>query len=370
MQKLLIVCAFVCSTLFPVYAQEVTVIEDVEETILARVVRIEETESKNVPNTEITAAYQTVTVLFLEGNLKGKQTTITDSAFHMEEGDKIYVKYLKTSDGFEYYSIHEMYRLDALLWLLLFFVAAVLLFGGKHGFLAIAALFVSFGGIFNMLFPHMLNGGNVVFIATAGALLSLFVVMYLTHGFNRLTTSAFLGCSLSVIATLLFAKYAVSLTKLSGFASEESVYLNIATGGNLDFIALLIGGIIIGVIGVIDDVSITQASVVHELARANASYSPRVLYVRALKVGKDHMGAVINTLILAYAGASLPLVLLLYVSDTPFLELINREVIATEIVRSIVGSMGLILAVPLTTLIAVVLLRKNQGEGVQHAHTH
>ncbi len=351
------------------YAQQPEVMQDVEITMLARIVQIKSSELQPVPNTDTTALYQTVLIHFLSGDLEGKEATITDSAFQMKVGDKVYVRYLKTGDGTEYYSIQEPYRLDALLGLLIFFIIAVLIFGGKQGFLSLLALFISFCGIFKFLFPEILNGGNVILIATTGALLSLFVVMYMTHGFTRLTTSAFLGCLLSVIVTLLVAKYAVVVTKLTGFASEESVYLNLATQGGLDFVALLVGGIIIGVIGVVDDVSITQASVVQALRNADPTLSVQVLYTKALKVGKDHMGAVINTLILAYAGASLPLVLLLYVGNTPVLELINREVIATEIVRSIVGSVGLLLAVPMTTLIAVFLMRKDLT-AVSHTHQH
>lgn len=350
-------------------AQETKLLQDRELTMLARVTKIESSEVKQVPNTEAQATYQTVRILVLDGEQKGKEVTISDSAFFMEVDDTVYVRYLQLRDGTEYYSIHEPYRLDVLLGLFIFFIIAALVFGGKQGFLSIIALFISFGGIFKFLFPEILTGGNVVIIATTGALLSLFVVMYMTHGFTRLTTSAFLGCTLSVMVTVFLAKYAVSLTKLTGFASEESVYLNLATNGRLDFVALLIGGIIVGVIGVIDDVSITQASVVNQLRSANPNLSIQSLYSKALKVGRDHMGAVINTLILAYAGASLPLVLLLYVSDTPILELINREVIATEIVRSIVGSVGLLLAVPLTTLIAVFLMRKGDST-LEHTHTH
>jgi uncharacterized membrane protein len=350
------------------FAQQPELLKDKDVTMLARVIRIESSEMKDVPNTGTQALYQTVLVEFLSGEKKGEQVSIEDSTFVMEAGDKMYVRYLETRDGSTYYSIQEPYRLQSILVLALIFFAVVLLFGGKQGFLSLVALFISFGGIFKFLFPEIINGGNVVIIATVGALLSLFVVMYLTHGFTRLTTSAFLGCAFSVIATLLFANYAVAITSLTGFASEESVYLNLATRGGLDFVALLVGGIIIGVIGVIDDVAITQASVVNQLQAASPGLQVWELYGKALKVGKDHMGAVINTLILAYAGASLPLVLLLYVSDTPALELINREIIATEIVRSIVGSFGLILAVPLTTLIAVFLM-KGQKE-TAHSHRH
>jgi uncharacterized membrane protein len=289
----------------------------------------------------------------------------------MSTGDKVYVRYTRTSDGTEYYSIQEPYRLHILFWLLGLFIVVALLFGGKQGILGLFALFISFGFVFKLMFPSILNGGNIIFISTLGALTALFVVMFVTHGFSRLTTAAFLGCSVSVLFTVFLAKYAVSYMHLSGFSSEESVYLNMATQGSLDFVALLVGGIIIGVIGVIDDIAITQASVVNELYSSNPSIEVRVLYLRALKVGKDHMGAVINTLILAYTGASLPLVLLFYVSETPALELINREVIATEIVRSIVGSIGLLLAVPLTTFIAVLLIHgRKVSEKSLHSHSH
>jgi uncharacterized membrane protein len=343
---------------------------EMESTMLAKVTRIVSEEMQAVPNTGTTAVYQTVEVVFMSGNKKGESAVISDNTFRMEAGDKLYVRHVHASDGTDYYSIQDAYRLDALLWLAIFFVCAILLFGGKQGLLSLAALFVSFGVIFKLLFPYMLSGGNVIMIATSGALLSLAVAMYLTHGFTRLTTSAFLGCSLSVAGTLLLAKYAVSLAGLTGFASDESVYLNIATEGRLDFVALLIGGIIIGVIGVIDDISITQASVVSELRHADPNLTRASLYAKAIKVGKDHMGAVINTLILAYAGASLPLVLLLYTTNAPTFELINREVIATEIIRSIVGSIGLIMAVPLTTFIAVMLMKKKETGNHHHYHSH
>ncbi len=347
-----------------------TLIQDKEATYLAEVISIKSSNVKDVPNTDVQAVYKTVVVHFLSGDKEGKTQTITDSGFALKVDDKVYVRYTKTADGSEYYSIQEPYRVPALLWLAGIFVIAVLIFGGKQGFLALVALFISFGVIFKLLFPGIIQGDNIILIATTGALTSLFVVMYMTHGFTRLTTAAFLGCSCTVLFTLLLAKYAVHITALTGFSDEESVYLNIATKGNLDFVALLVGGIIIGVLGVVDDVAITQASVVNELHHANPSMSMRMLYGKALKVGKDHMGAVINTLILAYTGASLPLILLLYISNTPTLELINREAIATEIVRSIVGSVGLLLAVPLTTLIAVFLMYGKVHTSSTHTHHH
>lgn len=343
--------------------------QETEGTLLAKVITINGSEVKEVPNTNTTALYQNLEIEFLTGEKKGTRVNLDDSAFGLNVGDKAYVKYLKSGDV-TFYTIQEPYRLDALFILLLVFITAVLVLGRRQGFLALLALFISFGVIFKLLFPQLLTGGNIVVLSTIGALLSLFVVMYMTHGFTRMTTSAFLGCTISVLVTVFFAKYAVSVAMFTGFASEESVYLNIATNGHLDFIALLIAGIIIGVVGVVDDASITQASLVQELMYTDKNLKPGQIYIKAMKVGKDHIGAVINTLILAYTGASLPLVLLLYTSTAPILELINREAIATEIVRSIVGSVGILFAVPCTTMIAIFLMKNRNIERPTHTHHH
>ncbi len=365
--SLLLTASFTSST-FAV--NEPTQFVEGKETVeKALVISVVSSSEKVVPNTETSASYSTIKVRFLEGDLKGKESEITDSTFDIKAGDRVYVRYVLSSDGTEYFSVFDIYRFPTILLLFGIFVVAVVVIGGRQGFLSLVALFVSFGFIFKILFPGILTGANIVVISTLGALLSLFVVMFLTHGISRLTVSAYLGCVGSVLVTLVAATFAVKATALTGFASEESVFLNLATKGGLDFVALLIGGIIIGVIGVIDDITITQASVVMELKSAGEHLSRGELYFRAMKVGKDHMGAVVNTLILAYTGASLPLVLLLYVSETPTIQLINSEVITTEIVRTVVGSLGLLAAVPLTTLIAVFLMKKD--DSVTHAsHTH
>ncbi len=367
--RLSLISLIVAGTAVLAYASPTQLLEEQEVTYLVEVTKIFKQETKEIPNTNTSAVYQTLEVKVIKGELAGKTFTITEGGFNARLGDVFYLRYVKTADGQEYTSLQEPYRFTSLLWLFAIFVIAVLVLGGKHGFLSLLALVISFGAVFNILFPKLLSGENVVFVSVAIALLSLFVVMYVTHGFTRLTTSAFLGSAGAVLVTVFLAKYAVAMTSLTGYADEESVFLNLATGGRLDFVALLIGGIIIGVIGVVDDVTVTQASVVNELRLANTNLSRIDLYKKAIKVGKDHIGAVVNTLILAYTGASLPLVLLLYTSTTPAIELINREAIATEIVRSIVGSLGLLIAMPLTTLIAVWLMYKNPSTDT-HVHHH
>lgn len=137
-------------------------------------------------------------------------------------------------------------------------------------------------------------------------------------------------------------------------------FLNFNTGGTLDFQGLLLGAIIIGVLGVLDDIAVTQVSVVGELKSANSNLSKKDLYLKAIKVGKDHTSSLVNTLVLAYTSVSLPLLLLISQSDTSILKIINSEVFSTEIVRTIVGSIGLILTVPITTFLAVMFIKPNE----------
>ncbi len=158
---------------------------------------------------------------------------------------------------------------------------------------------------------------------------------------------------------------------MTGYGNDASVYLNFATRGELDLAGLLLGSIIIGVLGVLDDISITQASVVRELRAANKSLSASELYRRAVRVGRDHVGSLVNTLALAYVGAALPLVLLFSTSSAPLYFTLNQEVVAAELARILVGSIGLILTVPITTLIAAWWFGGREVvDSHEHGHYH
>jgi uncharacterized membrane protein len=172
---------------------------------------------------------------------------------------------------------------------------------------------------------------------------------------------------LSVLLTGILAIVAVTMSSLSGFVGDESVYLNFNTQGSLDFTGLLLGAIIIGVLGVLDDIAVTQVAIVAELYDSNATMGRREIYRRALRVGREHVSALVNTLVLAYTGVSLPLLLYFYLSPTSFSSLVNAEIFATEIVRTIVGSIGLIMTVPIVTALAVFYLK---GYKSKHSHSH
>lgn len=218
--------------------------------------------------------------------------------------------------------------------------------------------------------PGIIGGWHPLLISTLVASGILFAAIFFTHGFNRESYVAYAGTMIAVVITSLFAVFSVYLSDLSGFADEAAVYLNFNTQGSLDFTALLLGAIIIGVLGVLDDIAVTQAAVVTELYRSNPELGKLEVYKRALRVGREHVGALVNTLVLAYAGASLPLLLHFYIASSSITMSINNELFATEIVRTIVGSIGLILTVPIVTALAATYLQYYTPKKERHVHSH
>jgi uncharacterized membrane protein len=237
------------------------------------------------------------------------------------------------------------------------------------------SLGISIAAIVLFLVPALLAGYSpaLASLGIAGVILS--VSLFLTHGFGPRVVISFFGTFSAVLVTCAIAWFSVDWLRLTGFASDASVYLNFSTGGTLDIAGLLLGSIIIGLLGVLDDVSITQASVVQELRGANNTLSFTELYTRAIRVGRDHVGSLVNTLALAYVGAALPLVLLFARSDATLMLSLNQEVVASELLRIMVGSIGLILAVPFTTAIAAWYFSNRQVDATEvghagHGHHH
>jgi len=171
---------------------------------------------------------------------------------------------------------------------------------------------------------------------------------------------AIAGTIVALVITGILAGIFVEAARLTGFASEEAGFLQVAKQGTVNIKGLLLAGIIIGVLGVLDDVTVSQSAIVLKLKEANSQLKPRELYNKAMDVGRDHISSMVNTLILVYTGAALPLLLLFINNPHPFTEIINYEIIADEIVRTLVGSIGLILAVPITTLFAALTVGKKR----------
>ena len=274
----------------------------------------------------------------------------------VEPGDRVLLVKVAGPDG-DTYLILDRVRQTTLLWLGLAFVLIVLVIGRLVGATSLLGLAASLVVLLRFIVPGILSGHNPVLISVTGALVIMAATLFLAHGVNRKTAVALAGTVASLLLTALLATVALSAAQITGVASEDAATLQVLSAGNISASGLLLGGIVIGALGVLDDVTVAQASAVSELRRANPLLGPIELYRRAMNVGRDHIAATVNTLVLAYAGASLPLIMLLAIQGDPISIQLNREFIAIEVVRTLVGSIGLVAAVPFTTFIAALMAR-------------
>lgn len=335
----------------------------------AEVVEVISQERRIVPGTDTESFYQTIRARILEGEKVGEVVEIENDFLALREGDKFFLFYIEDFDGEYRYSVRDIDRRSMILFFVFLFVFAVLAFGGRQGLRSLLSLAGSFFVIIYLLVPSLLSGYPPVLMSVVIASLVLFFAIFVTHGFNRESLAAFLGTVIAVILTGVLAYISVKFTRLTGFSSEESVYLNFSTRGLLDFSGLLLGGIMIGVLGVLDDIAVTQSAVVNEIYFSAKSLTKKEVYKKALRVGREHVSALVNTLALAYTGASLPLLLLFSTSESSFGSIVNQEIFAAEIIRIVVGSIGLIMTVPITTLLAVYLVKGEHRED-SHSHIH
>jgi len=252
------------------------------------------------------------------------------------------------------YALVEVDRRSPMLWLLLAFAALVIVFGRLRGALALVGLGVSVLIVVEFVIPALLDDKPPVAVALVGSFAVMLVTIALAHGLGPKSLAAMLGTGASLIATVLLALLFTNVADLTGFSSEEATLLQ-ANDPSLSLTGLVLAGMVIGALGVLDDVTVSQASTVMALRSANPTQRARELYRGALSVGRDHVAATVNTLVLAYAGASLPVLLVFGIAGTEFADTINREAVAEQVIAMLVGSIGLILAVPVTTALAACL---------------
>jgi uncharacterized membrane protein len=253
-----------------------------------------------------------------------------------------------------YYNIQDLERGRPLLILAALFVGAVLAFGRWQGIRSLIGLGLSFVVIVSFVVPAILHGHSPVAVAVTGAMAIMLISLYLAHGTGPKTTAAVVGTALALGLTAALAIAFVAAASLTGLTSEEALSANFVVGG-LSLRGLLLAGIIIGGLGVLDDVTMSQASLVTELHQANPTIGLAALVGGALRVGRDHIAATVNTLFLAYAGAALPLLILFVTGQDSLGTVATTEIVAVEVVRALCGSVGLIAAVPLTTVLAALL---------------
>jgi uncharacterized membrane protein len=337
-----------------------------EEIFKARVIEI--IEQKNVTHDDGSVSIQQKLKLKgLEGKWKNKEIIFDGTEFDVlsaseyKVGDKVLVNYSPGPGGEENFYVVGFSRTSPIYWLAFLFALVVIAIGRLKGFRALIVLLLTFLIILKFIIPKILSGSDPLLIGIIGSFFILILAIYITEGFKQTSTIAIFSILISLIITGLLSVWFSAITKLTGFASEESTYLVGLAGGNINIKGLLLAGIIIGALGVLDDVIISQVALVEELKMSNPELTKSQIYRQAMRVGISHLSAAINTLFLAYAGASLPLLILFSVKQPPFLtfsQVIDNEMIATEIVRTFTGCIGLILAIPISTFLAVQFIKK------------
>lgn len=347
-----------------VLAQESTAPDKIIQAMVIEVVR----QQGNVTGDGTTAMQQDLKLLGLEGEFQGKVMTyfgignvdvIKKNIYKV--GDKVLVLASIDDRGEYRYYVTDYVRTTSLLYLFIVFVAILFAVSGLKGLRALVSLAFSFLVIMKYIVPQILDGADPVVVTVIGSFIILFAIIYFTEGFTKEAHIGLASIFISLLITIFLSWLFVNMSMLSGAASEEVSFLVGIGARAINFKGLLLAGIIIGALGVLDDIVIAQVAAVRELAETDARLSRWELFRKAYSIGISHISSMTNTLFLAYAGASLA-ILILFSSGTSgyntWTQAVNNEILATEIVRTLAGSVGLILAVPISTLIATLVYKR------------
>lgn len=325
-----------------------------------------------------------VHVKILDGPQKGRTSVLTTVAsvgsLDVSEGDRIrvYKNVLpqggaSASGNLQSYSFADFDRRGAMLWLSIGFVVLLLATGRLHGLRALLGLIVSLVIVVQFIVPAILHGSSPLAVAVVGAFAVMLVMMPLSYGLGAKAMAAWLGTAVSLLLAAGLASAFARIAHLSGASSDESVYLG-ASQSRLSLQGLLVAGMVIGALGVLVDLTVSQASTVIALRRVNPSLGFGGLFRGALDVGHDHIAATVHTLVFAYAGAALPVLLIFSVGNTSFMDAVNGESVADEVIAALVGSIGLIASMPITTALAALLAPRMSDRQLAaadaHAHAH
>ncbi len=356
-------------TIPPAFAQtedQAQIQETQQEFFKARIIKVTD-EGQQIGLDGIKTYLQSYLLKGLDEEWKNKEVTVTNSEFNtigleaFKPGDVLIVAQNTNEQGVSQYYVVDFVRESPIYILTFLFMGMVILIGKMKGIKALLSLAVSFIVIIWFILPQIVQGNDPVLISIIGAIIITIISLYLTYGFKYFTHVGVVSMGISLIITVIITTVFTEWTKLTGNVDEQATLLTQMLGSNFNVKGLLLAAFIIGAIGVLDDIVINQISLIEELHRADRSMSWQKLFQRGLKVGVDHISAIVNTLFLAYVGASLPLLLLFsadQISKYNYSTIINLEVIATEIVRTLTGSLGLIVAVPIATFIAAIFIPK------------
>ena len=357
------------------------------ESSRARVVEI--IEEGEITLAESPQLYQVMRVEILEGEYEGilievdhGRRQLRSDTNRFAPGEEIFVYVGRDPAGFITAYYVDYVRTKPLLILLGVFALASILLGRWKGVGSLLALSFTMLVLIGYIVPHILSGEDPVRVSLIGSTILLGTTLYITYGWNLKTHASVLSMLAALLLTGFLSVFFVSLARLTGSGQENALFLIQFSRVNINLRGLLLGGMIIGALGVLDDLVSSQSAAVFEIHDANPALSFRQIFSRSMSIGQDHVAATVNTLVLAYAGASLPLLLLFTIGSGNYGFLLNLGFMAEEVVRTLVGSLGLIAAVPITSLIATTLATNEDrlGEwrmllgstkgGESHRHIH
>ena len=371
-QIILIVAAIAVFFAWP-YFNNVTIPGDGFSTFGADTVRAQVTqiiEEGQIDMGGHTQTYQIARVNILEGEYAGiimeidyGKRQVRSDDYMLAVGDKVVVSISKTPENVINAYFVDFVRTTPILWLTGLFAAAIILISRWKCVRALLSTVFSLYIIIGYIIPHILVGEDPLLVSIIGSIILLGVTLYLTYGWTLKTHAAVISMVIVLLLTGALSALFVVFTKLNGTGDENVMFLMQLMETPINLRGLLLGGMIIGALGVLDDLVTTQASAVFELHHANPNFRFRDLYNSAMRIGQDHVAATVNTLVLAYAGASLPMLLMFSLAKGDYAYLVNFSFIAEEIVRTLVGSLGLIAAVPLTTAIAIFFATRAESLG-------
>ncbi len=303
------------------------------------------------------------TVEVTTGPHSGRQFTEVvppDATLRYETGQGVIVAYAPDAPEELQYSVRDVERQTPILLLAGIFALAVVAVGRLRGVLALVGLVVSFAVLTLFILPAILHGSNPLVVAVIGGSVIMLTTLYLTHGVTARTSVAVLGTLVSLLLIGVLGSLFTGWAHLTGNTDEQTGLVHSLYPG-IEVRGLLLAGILIGSLGVLDDVTVTQTSAVWELKQADPGASWLTLYRSAMRIGRDHIASVVNTLVLAYAGAALPLLLLFTIARSSVGSVAFSELVAEEIVRTLVGSIGLVASVPVTTCLAALMVTADKA---------
>ncbi|MFI9601798.1 YibE/F family protein [Streptomyces sp. NPDC052043] len=309
------------------------------------------------------------TVRMDTGQDKGRTFTEVvqpDQSRQLHQGEKVVVAYEPSAPKDLQYSVTDVDRRFPMALLAGLFALAVVVVGRMRGVMALVALVISFMVLNLFVLPAILQGSNPLVVAVVGASAIMLIALYMCHGLSARTSVAVLGTLISLMLIGVLGSLFIGWAALTG-NTDDSTGLIHGLYPSIDMSGLLLAGVIIGSLGVLDDVTVTQTSAVWELHEANPAMGWRGLYRAGIRIGRDHIASVVNTLVLAYAGAALPLLLLFSIAQSSMSTVATSELVAEEIVRTLVGSIGLVASVPVTTALAALVVSADRPGRAQAA---